>query len=221
MLLVFEKIVKWLTGSDEGANLKGETIWGPKLYEYKSYKGARMDGVTLRGEFKKTVFSGVTFVDATFESCVFNNCTFDGAIIKDSKFKINSNLSKNNIFSRCNFQNIQFLNTELHEFVHFWGSDFSAAKFKNLETKATFRKCDLRGTVFEAVSGSFISRKCNLEGINFGEGNLTQTEFQQPNQAARAVSEIEIRLEEIGSLREQGLINDDEYNATRKKILGL
>jgi hypothetical protein len=38
---------------------------------------------------------------------------------------------------------------------------------------------------------------------------------------ARALSEIEIRLEEIGSLREQGLINDDEYNATRKKILGL
>ena len=79
---------------DEDANLKGETIWGPKCYEYHSYKGARMDGVTLRGEFKNTIFSGVTFVDATFESCVFNNCTFDGAIIKDSKFKINSNLSK-------------------------------------------------------------------------------------------------------------------------------
>ena len=206
---------------DEDANLKGETIWGPKCYEYHSYKGARMDGVTLRGEFKNTIFSGVTFVDATFESCVFNNCTFDGAIIKDSKFKINSNLSKTNIFSRCNFQNVQFLNTALPKFVHFRDSDFSAAKFESLETKATFVKCDLREVVFEAVSGSFIPSQSNLEGINFGEGNLTQTKIQQPNQVARAVSEIEIRLEEIGSLREQGLINDDEYNATRKKILGL
>ncbi len=118
-------------------------------------------------------------------------------------------------------QNVQFLTTELSEFVHFRDSDLSTAKFKNLETKADFVECDLREVVFEAVSGSFIASKSNLEGINFGEGNLTQTECRQPNQAARAVSEIEIRLEEIRSLREQGLINDDEFNATRKKILGL
>jgi uncharacterized protein YjbI with pentapeptide repeats len=206
---------------DEGANLKGETIWGPNCHEYWTYKGARMDGVKLHGKFKNTIFSGVTFVDATFESCVFENCAFDGAIIKNSKFKVLSQHNRNNVFSRCNFQNVQFLTTELPEFVHFRDSDLSAAKFKNLETKADFVRCDLREVVFEAVSGSFIASKSNLEGINFGEGNLTQSEFRQPNQVARALSEIEIRLEEIGSLREQGLINDDEYNATRKKILGL
>ena len=221
MLLAFEKIVKRLLGPGEGDHLIGETIWGPNCFEYKTYKGARMDGVKLHGKFMNTIFSGATFVDATFESCVFDNCSFDGAIIKDSKFTIHSSLSSINRFSRCNFQNVQFLNTTLPKFVRFQDSDFSAAKFGNLETEATFVKCDLREVVFEAVSGSFIQIKSNLEGINFGEGNLTQTESQKPDQAARALSEIEVRLEEIGSLREQGLINDDEYNATRKKILGI
>ena len=207
----------------EGANLIGETILGYENFpgELKSYKGSRMDGVTLRGTFKRYIFSGVTFVDATFESCFFDNCSFEGAIIKDSKFTIDDSLSFINRFSMCNFQNVQFLNTTLPKSVRFQDSDFSAAKFGNLETEATFVKCDLREVVFEAVSGSFIQIKSNLEGINFGEGNLTQTESQKPDQAARALSEIEIRLAEIGSLREQGLINDDEYNATRKKILGL
>ena len=227
-LLVSEKTVKRLKHNYKGANLAGAVIASRKVGQYSNFSNACMDRATFTGrdygvQIFNANFSGATFAGAKVDVS-FTNCNFSGAIFNGSEFPEGSGLWFG--FVRCNLSNVQFSNTTFPKNFRFVDCDLTAAKFENLKTMAYFEGCDLRGgSVFAGVSGKFKPEKCNLLGIEFRECDLPHTydEIGRPKQrqVARAESEIEIRLNEIKSLREQGLINDDEYNATRKKILGL
>jgi len=228
-LLVSEKTIKRLKLNYQGANLAGAVVDSRKVKQYLNFSNACMDRATFtgrdygHGEIFNCNFSGATFAGAKVDIS-FRNCNFSGAIFNGSEFPEGSGLGFG--FVRCNLSNVQFSNTTFPKNFRFVDCDLTAAKFENLKTMADFEGCDLRGgSVFAGVSGKFKPEKCNVLGVEFRECDLPHTydEIGRPKQrqVARAESEIEIRLNEIKSLREQGLINDDEYNATRKKILGL
>ncbi len=222
-LLDSKAFTKWRKTNAQGANLTGAVVDGRKIKRGSNFSGACMDRATLCMGFDDCDFSGVTFASAKVDT-VFRNCNFSGAIFNGSEFVVSSGLHIG--FYRCNLSNVQFSNTTLPKNLQFVDCVLTAAKFENLKTLANFEGCDLRGgSVFAGVSGKFNPTMSNLFGIEFRECDLPHTYneygLKEKPQVAQAVSEIEIRLKEIGSLREQGLINDDEYNATRKKILGL
>jgi hypothetical protein len=197
---------------------------GRKVKRGSNFSNACMDRATITQMIDDCDFSGVTFAGAKVD-VLFRDCNFSGAIFNGSEF-VDNGSGLHIGFIRCNLSNVQFSNTTLPKNLRFVDCVLTAAKFENLKTLAHFEGCDLRGgSVFAGVSGKFNPTMSNLLGIEFRECDLPHTYneygLKENPQVAQAVSEIEIRLEEIRSLREQGLINDDEYNATRKKILGL
>ena len=219
-----KSFTKWRKTDAQGANLIGAVVDSRKVKRGSNFSGACMDRSTLNGWIDDCDFSGVTFagakVDAAFRNCNLSGSIFDGPEFPEQGMHIG--------FWRCNLSNVQFSNTTLPKNLRFVDCDLTAAKFENLDTMAHFEGCDLRGgSVIAGVSGKFFALECNLLGVEFREcdslrrATYDKYGFPQFHQITQAVSEIEIRLNEIGSLREQGLINDDEYNATRKKILGL
>lgn len=227
MRLDSRTFTKWRTTNAQGANLAGAVVDSRKVKERSNFSGACMDRAIFTGRDYRQIFncdfSGVTFAGAKVDVS-FRNCNFSGAIFNGSEFPEGSGIWFG--FGGCNLSNVQFSNTTFPKNFRFVDCDLTAAKFENLKTEADFEGCDLRGgSVFAGVSGKFKPYKCKLLGIEFRECDLLHTydEIGRPKQrqVARAESEIEIRLKEIKSLREQGLINDDEYNATRKRILGL
>ena len=224
VLLDSKTFTKWRKTNAQGANLTGAFVDGRKVKRGSNFSGACLDRATLDGWIDDCDFSGVTFAGAKVDAA-FRDCNLSGSIFNGSEF-VDNGSGLHIGFWRCNLSNVQFSNTTLPKRLQFVDCVLTAAKFENLKTSANFEKCDLRGgSVFAGVSGKFKPYNCNLLGIEFRECDLPHTydELGLPkkSQVAQAVSEIEIRLEEIGFLREQGLINDDEYNATRKKILGL
>ena len=202
--------------------MTGAFVDGRKVKRGSNFSNACMDRATFTQMIDNCDFSGGTFAGAKVD-VLFTNCNFSGAIFNGSEFENGSGLQG---FIRCNLSNVQFSNTTLPKNLRFIDCVLTAAKFENLKTYAQFEGCDLRGgSVFAGVSGKFKPYRCNLLGIKFRECDLPHTYSElglpQQHQTARAESDVEVRLEEIKSLREQGLINDDEYSATRKKILGL
>jgi len=222
-----------------GANLSNATItpldvfnnpserpeWWSSLRTQVHFSGANLDGATLSGMFVEFNFKNASLRGARIVNGYFNGCTFDGADFTSAHFEGKEEFDywrQANSFSQCDLSSAKFHDVSGCAYLLYSMVNGPAPEFKVLNG-VIYLDGDLCG------DSRWGSRAFDA-GRAPWDANVTAPTFYAltpqgltpaPSPSTSENSSVESKLAEAKQLLEDGLIDQAEHDALRRKILGI
>jgi uncharacterized protein YjbI with pentapeptide repeats len=225
----YRRIPKWFHLADErfpasfksvtsfkGANLDGATLAG--MVGNFSFENASLNGATLAGAMHTCSFKNASLRGARFSHAWISRTDFDGADLSGSHFEGDQTFTADPNIRVCWFEGCGFAGAKLLDVT-------GCAYFRLLQGKLEITVADGRffmdqpypydwgfNEIFKRRHKEWEARFVALTP----QGFIRKREFNESKSAG-----VESKLAELTELLSQGLIDQAEHDALRRKILGI
>jgi uncharacterized protein YjbI with pentapeptide repeats len=215
---VVDKHPKWFISSPiqswtsfKGANLDGATLAGHMTnfsFENASLNGATLAGTMLNCSFKNASLKGARFSDARIRLTDFDGADLSGSHFEGDQTFAADPMKRTYWFSECGFAGAKLL--DVTGCVYFLGTKEPLPEITVADGRffVDLKFCLKSPHLYEIFGGQYLALT--------PQGFIRKPAINESTSAG-----VESKLAEVKELLSQGLIDQAEHDALRRKILGI